>query len=114
VIDLNAETTFPLGLAARRLPRGRRGRPVHFSTLYRWVTAGVRLPDGSVVRLEAVRLGGKWVTSAEALQRFAERLTPPPSSFTDGSLSSASPPLTPSRRERAAAQTGRELDRLGF
>jgi hypothetical protein len=26
--------------------------------------------------LEATRLGGRWVTSKEALQRFAERLTP--------------------------------------
>jgi hypothetical protein len=27
------------------------------------------------VRLEAVRLGGRWLTSREALQRFADRLT---------------------------------------
>lgn len=46
------------------------GRRVHLSTALRWVTRGVR-----GVRLEAVRLGGRWVTSLEALDRFAARLT---------------------------------------
>jgi hypothetical protein len=114
MLDLKTETPIPLAEAAALIPPARGGKKTHLSTLLRWIVKGVRSPIGETVRLEAIRLGGRWMTSREALQRFAERLTPPLISFTDGSLSSASPPLTLSRRERAAAQAGRELDRLGF
>lgn len=46
---------------ARALPRRRRNRPVHVSTIHRWRQRGV---DG--VRLEAIRIGGAWHTSWEA------------------------------------------------
>lgn len=57
------------------LPPGRRGRHVSLSCALRWTLNGVRLPSGEIVRLEAIRLGGRWLTSIEALQRFAERQT---------------------------------------
>lgn len=41
------------------------------ATLHRWITSGVK-----GIRLEAVRVGGLWRTSAEAIQRFSEDLTP--------------------------------------
>src|SRR5262245_47605092 len=55
----------PLGMTpvARRLGEFRGGRPTHASTPARWATAGVRLPDGSTLRLEAVRMNGRLVTS---------------------------------------------------
>lgn len=68
-VDLAHEEPLTLAEAARRLPRLRGDRKVHVSTLYRWVSRGLR-----GVRLEAVRLGRTLVTSQEALQRFAERL----------------------------------------
>jgi hypothetical protein len=40
------------------LPRKRRDRPVHASTVHRW-----RHPGVNGVRLEAVRIGGSWCTS---------------------------------------------------
>jgi hypothetical protein len=50
-----SEITAGLGLsltqAARRLPSSRAGRPVHSSCIWRWITSGVRLPSGEVVRL---------------------------------------------------------------
>jgi hypothetical protein len=70
MIDLLRENSISLTEAAGLVPPGRRGRPTHLSTLLRWIKPGVR-----GVRLEAVRLGGRWVTSREALQRFADRLT---------------------------------------
>src|SRR5262245_7138030 len=55
---------------ARLLGQLKGGRPVHPSTPYRWATRGVRLPDGSRLRLEAVVLCGKPVSSRAALLRF--------------------------------------------
>jgi hypothetical protein len=76
VIDLKVEKPISLAAAALLIPPGRRGKRTHLSTLLRWVTRGSAGPDGMIVRLEALRLGGRWMTSSEALQRFAEALTP--------------------------------------
>ena len=54
--------------AAAALPR-LNGRRVHTSTLWRWATKGVR-----GVRLECRRLGGRYVTSLAAVDRFASAL----------------------------------------
>lgn len=74
-IDLQHETLLSLSQAANRLPASRRGRPVHLSCVYRWVLEGVNTPNGKV-RLEAIRMGGRWLTSVQALERFAEAQTP--------------------------------------
>lgn len=72
MIDVANEVVEPLARAAkwRRLPRRRRGKRPHVSTLYRWATGGV-----SGVKLETIRVGGTLCTSLEALQRFFERLS---------------------------------------
>ncbi len=62
-IDLKIETPIGLGQAARLLPPGRSGRPVHISSLVRAVMAG---------ELEALRFGRHWVTTVEAVQRWGE------------------------------------------
>jgi hypothetical protein len=97
---------FGASQAGKRLPPFRKGRPVSSSTIIRWIVGGVRGPDGQVVRLEAVRLGGRWVTDCSALRRFAERLTP-------------LLPSTPSQRSVAARRrdderAARELERRGL
>jgi hypothetical protein len=75
---LLSETVLGFAAAGRRLP-GRDGKHVHPATLTRWALNGVRGASGETIRLEAVRVGGRWVTSAEALERFAKRLTAGPS-----------------------------------
>ncbi len=45
------------------LPTGRNGKHLSLSVALRWVVQGVKLPDGQRLRLEAIRVGGKWVTS---------------------------------------------------
>src|SRR5882672_11290813 len=70
------EKVFPLSKASAFLPSSRLNKPVSLSCLHRWVLDGVKLADGRRVRLEALRLGGRWVTSLEAIQRFAEAQTP--------------------------------------
>ena len=70
------ENLVGLNEAARLLPPGRQGRPVSFSCVLRWIVNGLPGPDGTRVRLEAIRLGGRWLTSREALSRWADKLTP--------------------------------------
>src|SRR5687768_8061925 len=75
-----------LSQAARLFPAYRGNRPVSPSTVWRWIFEGVRLADGSRLRLGAARIGGRWLTSAQAIQRFIEAQTP---SFTDGDPAAA-------------------------
>jgi hypothetical protein len=116
------ETVLDLTTAAKIIPpaRGRRsdadpadepaprGEKTHISTILRWIMRGAKAPDGSRVRLEAVRLGGRWLTSREALQRFAEALTP--------RLDVAPPPVprTSSRRRRESERAAEDLAKLGL
>ena len=70
MIDVNDESLVTFAQLARRLPHRRNGRPTHVSTIHRWRAAGV-----NGVRLDAVRMGGAWVTSLEAYSRFCAALT---------------------------------------
>ena len=72
------ETVLSLGEAAALLPAGRKGERCHLSTLLRWIQRGARGPTGERVYLEGVRLGGRWLTSREAIGRFVAALTPRP------------------------------------
>ncbi len=76
MIDLQNEQPISLRAAARLLPPGRRGRHVTVSCVFRWIVDGVVGPDGKRVRLEAARVGGRWLTSVPALERFAIAQTP--------------------------------------
>src|SRR5262249_39567935 len=93
-----------LSQAARRFPPYRASKPVAPSTIFRWIAEGVRLRDGRRLRLEAVRLGGRWLTSELAIQRFISRQPP--------TFSADSPPTppTPPQRERAAEYAGKVLE----
>ena len=70
MIDLRTETKLSLAQAARLVPPTRQDKQVHVSTIVRWILRGVR-----GVQLEAVRVGGRWVTTHEALERFSAALT---------------------------------------
>ncbi len=101
MIDLERETLINLNQAARRVP-GRDGRSVHISAIYRWINPGI-----AGVRLEAVRLGGRLITSVEALQRFAEGCS-------NGSGDAKAPPLRSEKERRAAAErAGERLAEMG-
>ena len=102
MIDISTEQLLTLPQAARVRPHGRLGRPTHPSTVYRWISRGVRGVAG-VVKLEGVRIGGSWYTSREALQRFAEALTNGSTETVRGD--------TPRQR---AADADEELRRLGI
>jgi hypothetical protein len=108
VIDLTLETPVPLAAAAKLVPPARTGKKTHLSTLLRWISRGCRGPAGALVRLEGIRIGNRWHTSREALQRFAEALTPP---LKDAQASPA--PRSPATRSRASERAETELKKLG-
>jgi hypothetical protein len=108
MIDIVCETPIRLAVACGLVPPARRGKKTHISTLLRWITCGAKDPSGRLVRLEAIRLGNRWHTSREALQRFAEALTPHrPDSFPYDAR-------TPRQRQRAAEQTDAELEEMNL
>jgi Protein of unknown function (DUF1580) len=109
MIDTTTESVISLTQAADELPRRRRGRKTHVSTLYRWAAAVCR-----GVVLEKTQIGGTMYTSREALQRFFERLSRPTEPLADGK--SEPGPLaarTAARRQREAADAGRKLAEMG-
>jgi hypothetical protein len=109
MLDTTVESPIPLNAAAKLIPPARNGKRTHLSTILRWITRGAKAPSGERVRLEAVRIGGRWMTSRQALQRFAERLTP----RLDTTAASTTP-RTPGQRQRAAERAERELDLIGI
>src|SRR5262245_37394674 len=109
MLDLTTETPISLAAAARLVPPARSGKQTHLSTLLRWILKGAKAPDGTLVKLEAVRLGGRWMTSRDAMQRFAERLTP--RSAPDAAEVAA--PRPPGKRQRESDRAARELERAG-
>jgi len=72
---LLSEALIPVGSLPAILPAACSGRPMARAAVWRWVVKGLRGPDGMRVRLEAVRLGKRWVTSRQALSRFMARTT---------------------------------------
>jgi hypothetical protein len=97
-----------LGQAARCFPPYRESRPVNPCTIYRWITSGVRLPNGTRLRLEARRVGGRWLTSREAVRRFIDEQTP--------SIDTASAPRapTPTQRAKRAERAAKALEEAGI
>jgi hypothetical protein len=107
MIDVASEPLISLRDAAKLIPPARQGRAVSFQCILRWVLEGAKAPNGERVHLEALRLGGRYVTSHAAIQRFAEALTP----RTD---TRPSPHRTPRQRRRAAERAEKELERMGI
>ncbi len=104
MIDTSVEATIPLTLAADELPRCRRGRKTHVSTLFRWSKAGCR-----GVVLETIQVGGTRCTSREALQRFFERL----SEVRQAGADASQPRSGPLSGRRSAAKRQRRLSAVG-
>jgi hypothetical protein len=108
MFDTTVEAPIPLAEVAKFVPPARRGKRTHLSTLLRWILRGARSPSGEIVHLEAIRMGNRWMTSREALQRFAERLTP------RLDVPATPAPRSPKQRQRASERAAHELDRIGI
>jgi len=102
-INLLAEHVLDLAEVARVFRVN--GRPRHLTTIWRWVTQGRAGPGGGRrVKLETVRLGGRTVTTEEAVRRFLTALNP------DQAEAIASL-RTPQERLAASEDAARELAR---
>lgn len=104
IINFSAEDAFPLSHALKLLPKTRRGRSPHVSTIFRWAQRGLK-----GVRLETISIGGVRCTTREALQRFFARLTENGNHCGDGE---ARPQAAPARRH--ADQVAAEPAQLGL
>lgn len=62
--DIRGERGIPLREVPNHLPQ-RRGKKIHYSTVYRWAMKGTR---GR--KLESTMIGGIRYTTMEALERF--------------------------------------------
>jgi hypothetical protein len=101
---LAQEPLITLAQAATRYPGHRGAKRLHPATLTRWILTGVRAIDGRRVKLEAQRIGCRWLTSEAALQRFAEAL---------GTPADDAPARTPAARHKASDRADAELRAMG-
>lgn len=100
-MSLADEPLMPLSQAARLVPSARADH-AHPSALLRWVVDGRRV-RGRVFRLEAVRVGASWFTSAEAVRRFTRALTDAALAGSDGGAKGPGAPGRPAVADRAEA-----------
>jgi hypothetical protein len=76
------------------------------ATITRWCQQGVRLPDGSRLKLEYLRVGGRLLTSRQAITRFLAAQQPLGADQTPA-------PRTPAQHERAADRAAAALEAMG-
>lgn len=100
-----SENLLTLHDAAQLLPSNRVGKRVNFSTIWRWALKGIRAIDGRLVKLEAARVGGRWLTSKEAIERFSEALTP---TNDDAQI------RPPAARKRGGTVAKKKLEKMGI
>lgn len=103
--EIKAGDGLTLAAAGRMLPGHRGNKNVDPSTVFRWIVKGIRTFDGSVVKLEAVRIGGRWLTSPAAIDRFSAALT--------SSTDSTEPPASIQASSRSAILAGKALAQMG-
>jgi hypothetical protein len=103
---LSEEGYISLVQAATRFPGHRGADRLHPATLTRWILKGARALDGRRVKLEADRVGSRWLTSEPALRRFSDAL---------GAAGDTTPdtPRTPTARQKASARAADQLRAMG-
>ena len=104
MIDLESEELVCLADAAAFFPRRRGGKRPSFTTIWRWVTAGV-----NGIKLEAIRCGSTLCTTRPAVVRFLEAQTQ-----ADRRISPASASSTSAARRKQIERAEAELAREGF
>lgn len=103
--EIRAGEGLNLSAAARQFPAQRGTGSMNPATMFWYATKGAKSPSGKTVKLEAVRVGWRWLTSQSAVTRFVERLTE--------ADPTEAPARTPTQRNRAAERAAKELERMG-
>jgi hypothetical protein len=70
--NLMEEKLIPLSQAAKLFPAYDPDKAPVIATMINWAQRGVKLSHGQLVKLELLRIGGRWFTSAPAVKRFIE------------------------------------------
>jgi len=108
MIRIGEENLYPLKQLLSYVPPARKGKKTAMSTLVRWILKGARSTGGELVKLEATRLGNRWMASLEALQRFGERLAG------DKGHPLSEAPRSPAARQKADDKAVQELRKAGI
>jgi len=110
LIEIQQGRGLALSAVGRLFPASKgAGTSIDPSTVFRWVTRGLKLPSGGVVKLEAVRCGGRWLTSRDAVTRWCLALTG------DAAREPATDILrSPAARSRGSKAAAEQLKRLGI
>jgi len=104
--EILAGDGLSLSAAARSIPAHRGKGHVQTTTIWRWVIKGVDVPGVGKVRLEAARIGCRWMTARAALKRFFAALT-------SAEVPTSTPPRSPAKRRRAIAIAEKNLAAAG-
>jgi hypothetical protein len=109
-INLDEERLISLVAGAKLLPPSRQERPVHVSFLIREILKG---------NLEAVRVGSRWATSAEAIERWLRRqtervLAEKGTRCSPGGTAIAAPDCTTATQRRKQSRVSAKLDQIGI
>ena len=96
VIDFQAETIITIGEACKAFPPN----GISDATMARWIQKGVK-----GVKLETLLIGGRRVTSREAIARFIARQ--------NADDAPAIPAVTRAQRQRQSEAARQELERIG-
>lgn len=108
MIDIQREQLKTFAELAKLWPSRYPGKTTHKATLCRYARVGIK-----GIRLEAIRMGGHFVSSVEAVQRFTERLAALDEN-PDATPAEVLKMPTPAGRRRAAEKAAKELEALGF
>lgn len=105
-IEIGKEELMNLVDAAKLIPSNHSGKGcAHVASILRWIQKG-----SNGIHLGAVRCGGKWVTSREAIARFLQACT-------EAAMDELGTPAerchAPDGRRFAAARADKELTALG-
>jgi hypothetical protein len=101
------EPNEPIACLAHLMPN-RRGKPAQNALMIRQITSGVKLRDGSRLRLQAVRGPGGWLSRRSWVMGFLETLTRDRMAAIDARISGTAPAPSGQRSEserRKAADT---------
>jgi hypothetical protein len=108
--EINSGDGLSLAQAGKRFPAHRGQGALNPSTVFRWVTNGVRTKDGRSVKLEAILVGGRWLTSRAAVSRFIATLT---NAAIQSPITSVASVRSPGHRERTSHQAAALLESSG-
>src|SRR5262249_34736572 len=107
VEKLTSEGLIGVAEASRFMGVYRSGRPGDPTTRTRWCLDGIKLPDGTRLRLDHIRVSDRVMTTKAALLRFLAAQQDP------ASIGSAARPRSPAERSRAHAKADAALTAAG-